>query len=390
MATVSSGTAASYAVVFVHGFLDAPAIWNGVIAKLDAHRIIASSIDLPGMGTLAADCDEISLERYASVVSGELSKHDLPVILVGQSMGAQVAELAAVANPGKVAGLVLVTPVPLGGVKAPAEMVAPFKLLGGNPEAQRQTRAALSPALNPAQLDVLDSFGASVLPATAARLVDIWNEGCPSGDAPSEFTGPVVILRGGADEFVTEDMATMISGRFAGSRVEEVAGGGHWLHLEQPTEVARVINAMIADLEVGGDWQQAFKKQSADAFAATFAEDVQLEAGVMFMPVRGRDNIKQVMEAASKIYEHLEFVAHATIGNDQYLQWEARAFGGIEISGVTIITRNEWKAIQNVAIHHRPLGAALKFSVAIGERLAGKIDSSHFLAAGDLPSPFRS
>lgn len=386
----SSETSASYAVIFVHGFLDAGAIWNDVIAQLDGSSIQAKHLDLPGMGALGADTADLSLDHYAAIVSDAIRATTLPTILVGQSMGAQVVELAAASNPGQVAGLVLVTPVPLAGVNAPAEMVAPFKQLGGNRVAQRQTRIGLSPALNAEQLDLLDSFGASVFPATVSRLVDIWNDGHRSGLDPSEFDGPVMILCGSADSFVTQDMAAAIGGRFAHAQVNAVDGGGHWLHLEQPDQVARAINALISSVEGDGAWQQAFKKQSAEAFAEAFAEDVQLEAVTLFKPITGRENIKQVMEAASKIYEELAFTAQSSSGDCQYLQWEARAFGGTQIYGVTIITRNADKAIQKVAIHHRPLGAALKFSALLGERLTGVIDPSHFLSAADLPQPCRS
>jgi hypothetical protein len=81
----------------------------------------------------------------------------------------------------------------------------------------------------------------------------------------------------------------------------------------------------------------------------------------MYWPVSGRENVKRVMEAASKIYESLQFTDQAVDGRRQYLEWKARAFGDIGMSGVTVITRNEAGAIAHLAIHHRPLGGALRF-----------------------------
>src|SRR5262249_12989611 len=89
---------------------------------------------------------------------------------------------------------------------------------------------------------------------------------------------------------------------------------------------------------------------------------------------------KCVMEAASKIYEDLEFTEQATDGH-QYVEWKAHAFGGKDLSGITVITRNAAGAITHLAIHHRPLGEALKFSSEIGRRLQGVIDASYFLQA---------
>ena len=52
---------------------------------------------------------------------------DGPVIVVGQSLGTQVAELVAAQHSDQVRGLVLLTPVPLGGTQLPDEVVAPFR-----------------------------------------------------------------------------------------------------------------------------------------------------------------------------------------------------------------------------------------------------------------------
>ena len=138
------------------------------------------------------------------------------------------------------------------------------------------------------------------------------------------------------------------------------------------------------------DYKAAFAQRSASAFAAAFAEDVVLEAAAMYWPVSGRENVERVMEAASKIYESLQFTDQAVDGRRQYLEWKARAFRGIGMSGVTVITRNEAGAIAHVAIHHRPLGGALRLSAEIGQLLQGVMDASHFLAAEDLPRTARS
>lgn len=138
--------------------------------------------------------------------------------------------------------------------------------------------------------------------------------------------------------------------------------------------------------QVSTDWKDAFASRSASAFAAALSKNVSLEASILLRPIVGRENVKLVMEAASEIYERLEFKKE-TKGTDRaYLEWEASAFGGVEIHGVTIITRNEAGAIVNLAIHHRPLGAALQFSAELARRLGDKLDiSNHLLAVEDLP-----
>ena len=53
------------------------------------------------------------------------------------------------------------------------------------------------------------------------------------------------------------------------------------------------------------------------------------------------ENVKLVMEAASNIYESLEFTEQAAHGLRQYVEWKARAFAGVAPLGVTVITRND-------------------------------------------------
>ncbi len=360
----------SHALLFVHGFLDAGAVWESVIANMTTTDLQKVTLDLPGMGGRNADDGGIC---------------------------AQVSELVAAAHPELVLGLVLVTPIPLRGVNAPAEALQNFKSLGGQPDAQRQTRKHLSHALSQAEEDMLGRFGEVVRPSIVSALVDAWNNGHPTGADQSRFDGPVMLIRGAADPFVTEAMASGIASRFTNVRSEPIARAGHWAHVEQAKAVATLIDNFLEGMDWtasasdrAGDWKGAFAQRSAGAFADAFADDVVLEATTLHKPVSGRENVKQVMEAASKIYESLVFTDQAADGRRQYVEWKARAFGGVELDGVTVITRNEVGAICRLAIHHRPLHAAMLFSTRIGERLQGVIDPVHFLAATNLPHANRS
>src|SRR5271170_4104204 len=107
-------------VLFIHGFLDDVTVWDGVIAALP-DKVDVIQYDLPGSGTRSqavADPDSITLESLA--------------VVVGHSMGSQVAELVAAGHADRVQGLVLVTPVPLGGTQLTTEELAPFRALGGD------------------------------------------------------------------------------------------------------------------------------------------------------------------------------------------------------------------------------------------------------------------
>jgi esterase len=163
------------------------------------------------------------------------------VIVVGQSLGTQIAELVAAQYQDRVRGLVVLTPVPLGGTHLPDEAIAPFRALGGDRDAQREGRAELSPHLSEEQLDRLADIGAPVAADVVSHYVDLWNDGALTVPATSAFCGPVLIIRGGADVFVTEQLVDAISARFGEADVKVVERGGHWLHVESPGTVAALI-----------------------------------------------------------------------------------------------------------------------------------------------------
>jgi pimeloyl-ACP methyl ester carboxylesterase len=383
----------SHAVLFIHGFLDSGRIWNSVIDSLTTRNLQKVTLDLPGMGHLHETEGPFTLERHAEVVGSVAASLGKPVVIVGHSMGAQVAELVASAHPDRVRGLVLLTPVPLAGVNAPEEVVAPFKQLGGQSKAQRNMRIQLSHALSEPDIERLQEFGENIKASVSPHLVDAWNNGHARGASHSVFSGPVLILRGASDPFVDDAMVARTVPRFSDVRLISIEAAGHWAHVESPVSVARALDQYLANIDwdgvgnqaamngsdTAGDWKNAFSQKTATSFADAFADDVILEASAMNEPVVGRDNVKRVMAAASKIYESLTFTDQSAPDSRQYVEWKAEAFGGFRLSGVTILTRDESGAIGHIAIHHRPMQGAILFSTRLGESLRGEIDSKHFL-----------
>jgi pimeloyl-ACP methyl ester carboxylesterase len=238
-----ANTAGAPTVVLIHGFLDDASVWDGLVERLGG-EVGTVRYDLPGFGTRSdavGDARGATLESLAAEASDVVRRIDGPVIVVGQSLGTQVAELVAVQHPDRVRGLVLLTPVPLGGTRLPDEAVAPFRALGGDRDAQRGARAELSPNLGGEQLDRLTDIGAPVAADVVSHYVDVWNDGAGNAPARSAFGGPVLIIRGGADAFVTEQLADTVSARFVDADVKVIEPGGHWVHVEYPGAVAAMI-----------------------------------------------------------------------------------------------------------------------------------------------------
>ena len=333
-------------LVFIHGFLDGAAVWDDVRQALGARADDALCVDLPGLGGRTGEHGPFTLDGIAGDVAQQVRALDRPVVLVGQSMGAQIAELVAVQLQSQVRALVLLTPVPLAGTHIPDEAIKTFHALGGQPQAQRDLRRRLSVSVDGDRLEKLGRLGDPVAPATVAVFADLWNNGHPLGASHSRYAGPVLVVRSEGDSFVTaEVVANAVVPRFDEPAVACIGNAGHWPHVEQPE---------------------------------AFAEDVVLEASTLAKPVAGIERVKNVMGTASQIYEALAFTHQSTHGLRSYLEWEAQAFGGLKLSGITVLIRNEEGKIVRAAIHHRPLGGALKFSAELGRRLQGRVDASHF------------
>ena len=238
------------AVILVHGFLDSGTIWSPVMDTLDEAFVAqCTTTDLAGMGMAWAAEGPFTLPRYAEDTAALIDRVKGPVVLVGHSMGAQIVELAAARRPQRVAGLFLLSPVPLGGAKAPPAVTDPLAATGGDIKAQREVRWQLmGQPPDPGVLEFLTGLGGKVKREVTEALVKAWNEGLPEGRSPSAFQGPVLVATGDEDTFATIAMATEIAARFRDCSRTAVKGAGHWPQAERPESVAKIISDFIASV----------------------------------------------------------------------------------------------------------------------------------------------
>lgn len=228
-------------IIFVHGFLDDHTVWDDVKPQLD-NTFETLAVDLPGAGERKNDTGPFTLQNLSKTIIQEIDSSPAPVILVGHSMGAQLVELAAAARQARVAGLVLLTPIPLSGVHLEGQTAESFRRLGGDIEAQREGRLAVTVSLTSRTLDLLLVSGAKPRSVTVEQVFDAWNDGDPSGSQSSAFGGPTLVINGKDDPFVTNELLENgVLPRFENLSTVSIDQAGHIPHLEQPSEVARVV-----------------------------------------------------------------------------------------------------------------------------------------------------
>ncbi|MDX3233519.1 alpha/beta hydrolase [Streptomyces sp. ME19-01-6] len=372
--------------VLVHGYLDDGAIWNSVRAVLDEVSIPSIAFELAGMGERTSDQGPFTLARWADDLESVVSATEGPVVLVGHSMGSQIAELVAARSADQVRSLVLINPIPLAGTHLPPEQIAPFQAPDLELDAQRAFRGSLATAFPAEESDRLAQVALRVAPSTIADTAAAWNNGHPDGQQPSKYRGSVTVLRGENDPFVTEEIvSTYVAPRFPGATTQTIAGAGHWAHAENPAAVAAVIGTVVeasssADGRPAKAWTSAFEQRTEESFAAALSPNVRMEASALTKPLERKEQVEALMAAVSSLYERLEFVRKVQDGPRTYLEWEASAFGGFAMKGITILTRDDEGLITEIAIHHRPFGAVAQINAKVGGPLieAGLIPAEYF------------
>ncbi|WP_454721845.1 MULTISPECIES: alpha/beta fold hydrolase [Cupriavidus] len=238
-------------MVLVHGYLDGPGVWRRLIDRFAPQGWKTIAVALRA-GTAGARPDR-QLEGYATDVVRQIREAAtdaaVPVVLVGHSMGAQVAELAALQLGDQVAGLALITAAPLAGCALPPAVMARFAARAGltDREAIATGKRGLAVALDADALHILVDGTVATQREDALAQLWAWTGGHPAGRAPSALLCPVLCVTTD-DTFFTEEVIAAAAARFQDVRIEKVPGAGHWPQLEQPTALAEVLTRFVAAL----------------------------------------------------------------------------------------------------------------------------------------------
>jgi pimeloyl-ACP methyl ester carboxylesterase len=240
-------------VVFIPGYQDTAALWDEVIDRLPTPGWCARAVNLRHVDDAGPPRRGAILEGYRDQVLEVLHINPTaqsPVVVVGQSMGAQVAELVAAARPNIAVGLALITPVPLAGYRLTPEQAARF----GHAAHDRTVASAVA---NRHALLVNDSARVmrTLVSATlstptvvAAQELDAWTAGHPLGDQPSAVSPPVLLIDSEDTFSSAELIRDVVAPRFTDARTVHVSGAGHWPHVEQPAAVTKILDNFLTSL----------------------------------------------------------------------------------------------------------------------------------------------
>lgn len=212
--------------VMLHG------IGMGRIVFADVNDVLASegrvlAVDLPGFGDSPEPGSAATLEETAEVIAGFIRDEARgPVVLVGHSMGTQIAAEVACKHPELVRALVLIAPT-----------------------VNRHERSAREQALRMVQ-DLVGE-GPKVL------LLGLWEYLKTSPiwfvnklkfmlehrleAICAKIAAPTLVLRGETDRVCPRDWVAEIAGAFPDSEMAEIEGRGHEAIIKSPEPVASMM-----------------------------------------------------------------------------------------------------------------------------------------------------
>ena len=94
----------------------------------------------------------------------------------------------------------------------------------------------------------------------------------------------------------------------------------------------------------------------------------------------GERRCRTSLRTGGGITDTLSFTHESATPDRSYLEWELEALGQ-RFAGVTILSFDDSGLVNNVALHHRPLGGVLAFSAEIGRRLGNSFGPGAFYQA---------
>jgi len=272
-------------VIFCHGYTLNQDVWHFQRRDLRGHRLVfwdqrdhGRSGRSPGgaasVGRLGADLDLI----IKAVAPG-----DLPVILVGHSMGGMTIMALADQHPdlfgSKVAGVVLISTAASGldqgspwmpGLARPVlRRALPLVLRGAATgyramlvERGRRVASDLSwlstrfigfgnPRVNPAVVDFLEEM----IRSTPIEVVAAFGAALYACDLratlPTLGKVPVIVMTGDKDRLIPPALGRDLAEQIPGAELVWVPGAGHALILEDPEVVNEAITGLIARVTAG-------------------------------------------------------------------------------------------------------------------------------------------
>lgn len=246
--------------VLVHGIPTSPSLWRHVVPQLTGMRVLAFEMTGYGQSIPAGRDRDISVGAQADRLNAWLAQLGIErAVLVGHDLGGGVVHIAAVRQPHRCAGLMIINGIgydswPIPSVKAmraaspllarlPAVAIKPALgvLLARGHDSSDRGKEALGVHYGP-----YAEHGGGVAMARQVRALDV-RDTLAVQDALPTLDVPARVVWGVADPF----QKLRYGERFArdlGTRVQRIEGGKHFTPEDHPDVIARAITDLVDEV----------------------------------------------------------------------------------------------------------------------------------------------
>lgn len=235
-------------VVLVHGWMMSGHVWDPLIERLQARGVRVVVPDLAGCGESDRAQGSYSLDRFAKDVSAVIRAcaDDRP-LLVGHSMGGQVAQLVAARDGDELGGLALINTVPLAGLPLPDDAAGLFRSASGNRDVQGTILDLACVALSPDERTRLLDVAATVDDRCVAEALEAWMGG-GSVIELARIRMPTLVVATDDGFLPAAFLQQAVADRIARASLVYLPGAGHYPAAERPAETAALVLAFRAAL----------------------------------------------------------------------------------------------------------------------------------------------
>ncbi len=239
-------------IVMLHGLGGSRTAWESQLADLgEDHRVVAW--DMPGYGASSPVDGALTFDALADAVVELADELDAGRFhLVGLSLGGMIAQYAAAAHGGRIAGMILLSTSPRFGLDGTlpqrwrAERLAALDA-GREPAdfADVVLRSIAGPGIDDAAFAGQRDAMSRVTGQAMRRAIDCVVTHDSTGLLGS-ITTPTLVLAGALDRETPPAYGAALAERIPGARLEIIDGAGHLLAAEAPAAVNRLIREHVA------------------------------------------------------------------------------------------------------------------------------------------------
>jgi pimeloyl-ACP methyl ester carboxylesterase len=238
-------------LVIAHGLFGSARNW-GVVAKRlgEGREVLAVDMRNHGDSPRDPDCSYRAMAAdLAEVIAAEGGQADV----LGHSMGGKAAMALSLADPGRVARLIVVDIAPVAYGHSQIDLVRAMQAVDLGRIARRsEADPMLAQAAPDASLRAFLLQSLVVEEGLARWKLDLEALGAGMAEImgfpalEGRFEGPVLVIKGVESDYLRPEHWPLLEAHFPAARLHEIPGAGHWPHAEAPKPFVAAVDAFLA------------------------------------------------------------------------------------------------------------------------------------------------